>query len=166
MERPSTAAPNTAVQLLHRGRIRLPERVAARVRRELRRKVDGPGISAAEVDNSLVIGEKTYNELVVNLTSRSTSRQHGCSTYATSPQAARRSGAPERRPEERRRVISRRTGRRTRATRGTGPDIRDPGLLSMMFVVAALASVSSAFVSVARPQPEEEGTGHTPGDRG
>ena len=65
------AAPNTAVQLLHGGRIRTPrEGRAVRVRRELRRKGGlGPGISAAEVDNSLVIGEKTYNELVVNLTS-------------------------------------------------------------------------------------------------
>ena len=109
-----------------------------------------PGISAAEVDNSLVIGERTYNELVVNLTSevyRSTTwmfdlcdqSAKGCAN-ALELLSADLSSIDA--------VISAQdwSSAHEGNERNGGLIFGTPGLLSMMFVVAALASVSSAFV--------------------
>ena len=109
-----------------------------------------PGLSATEIDNTLVIGEKTYNELVVNLTSE----DYRSTTWAfdlcdqTSGDCA---GALELLSADLRSVegvinaedwSSAHEGNE----RNGGLIFGTPGLLSMMFVVAALASVSSAFV--------------------
>ena len=72
LERPSTGSALTLqYSYFTEGAFGLPERVGpSESVVNYAGRVDWvPGISAAEVDNGLVIGEKTYNELVVNLTS-------------------------------------------------------------------------------------------------
>ena len=109
-----------------------------------------PGLSATEVDNTLVIGEGTYNELVVNLTSevyRSTvwmfelcdQSSKGCANALELLSADLKSVEG---------VISAQdwSSAHEGNERNGGLIFGTPGLLSMMFVVAALASVSSAFV--------------------
>ncbi len=109
-----------------------------------------PGLSAPEVDSALVIGEATYTELVTNLTNdayRSTTWMFelcdqstgGCSDALEVLSADLRSvegvvGAQDW------------SSAHENNERRGGLIFGTPGLLSMMFVVAALASVSSAFV--------------------
>ena len=95
LERPSTAAPNAASHCIEGDRP--PERVNGPNWNHAEGWI-GSRISAKE-DNSLVIGEKTYNELVVNLTSEVYRPTTRCSNYATSPPRAvstpRAPGGPE-----------------------------------------------------------------------
>ena len=109
-----------------------------------------PGLSATEVDNALVIGEKTYNELVVNLSSdtyRSTTWTFDLCDQSSSDcaDALELLSADLRSVEG---VISAQdwSSAHEGNERNGGLIFGTPGLLSMMFVVAALASVSSAFV--------------------
>ena len=109
-----------------------------------------PGISAPEVDGALIIGEVTYNELVRNLTSedyKSTTwmfelcdqSTRGCSDALEVLSADLRSVEG---------VVASQdwSSAHEGNERNGGLIFGTPGLLSMMFVVAALASVSSAFV--------------------
>ena len=109
-----------------------------------------PGISAPEVDGALIIGEVTYNELVRNLSSetyKSTTwmfelcdqSTEGCSDALEVLSADLRSVEG---------VISSQdwSSAHEGNERNGGLIFGTPGLLSMMFVVAALASISSAFV--------------------
>lgn len=109
-----------------------------------------PGISAPEVDSALVVGEITYNELVRNLTSETyksatwmfelcDQSTEGCSDALEVLSADLRSVEG---------VISSQDWSSTHEgnERNGGLIFGTPGLLSMMFVVAALASISSAFV--------------------
>ncbi len=109
-----------------------------------------PGLSAAEVSNTLVIGELTYNELVVNLSSENYSSttwmfdlcdqsSAGCADALELVSADLKSIES---------VISAQDWSSTHEgnERNGGLIFGTPGLLSMMFVVAALASISSAFV--------------------
>ena len=153
LERPSTGSPLTLqYSYFTEGAFGLPERVgpSESVVNYAGRLDWVPGISAAEVDNSLVIGEKTYNELVVNLTSevyRSTTwmfdlcdqSTKGCAN-ALELLSADLSSIDG--------VISAQdwSSAHEGNERNGGLIFGTPGLLSMMFVVAALASVSSAFV--------------------
>ena len=109
-----------------------------------------PGLSATEVDNAIIIGERTYNELVGSLSSepyRSSTwmfelcdqSKGGCSD------AMEILGANLRSIEG---VVSAQDWSTSHESneRNGGLVFGTPGLLSMMFVVASLASVSSAFV--------------------
>lgn len=109
-----------------------------------------PGLSATEVDNTLVIGEKTYNELVVNLTSdiyKSTTWMFDlCDQRSADCASALELLSADLRSVEG--IISAQdwSSAHEGNERNGGLIFGTPGLLSMMFVVAALASVSSAFV--------------------
>lgn len=109
-----------------------------------------PGLSATEVDPSIVIGEKTYIELVGASASeqyRSTTwlfelcdqEEDGCADALETISANLRSVSG---------VVSAQDWSSAHESneRNGGLIFGTPGLLSMMFVVAALASVSSAFV--------------------
>ena len=109
-----------------------------------------PGLSATEVDPSIVIGEKTYIELVGSSASeqyRSTTwmfelcdqEEDGCADALETISANLRSVSG---------VVSAQDWSSAHESneRNGGLIFGTPGLLSMMFVVAALASVSSAFV--------------------
>ncbi len=109
-----------------------------------------PGLSATEVDPSIVIGEKTYIELVGASASeqyRSTTwlfelcdqGEDGCADALETISANLRSVSG---------VVSAQDWSSAHESneRNGGLIFGTPGLLSMMFVVAALASVSSAFV--------------------
>tara|TARA_Y100001934_G_scaffold9898_1_gene12920 strand:+ start:275 stop:1498 length:1224 start_codon:yes stop_codon:yes gene_type:complete len=109
-----------------------------------------PGLSATEVDPSIVIGEKTYIELVGASASeqyRSTTwlfelcdqEEDGCADALETISANLRSVSG---------VVSAQdwSSAHEGNERNGGLIFGTPGLLSMMFVVAALASVSSAFV--------------------
>ena len=109
-----------------------------------------PGFSATEVDPSIVIGEKTYIELVGSSASeqyRSTTwmfelcnqEEDGCADALETISANLRSVSG---------VVSAQDWSSAHESneRNGGLIFGTPGLLSMMFVVAALASVSSAFV--------------------
>tara|TARA_Y100000591_G_scaffold317721_1_gene327737 strand:- start:75 stop:1241 length:1167 start_codon:yes stop_codon:yes gene_type:complete len=153
LERPSTGSPLTLqYSYFTEGVFGLPERVgpSESVVNYAGRADWVPGISAAEVDNSLVIGEKTYNELVVNLTSevyKSTTWMFDLCDQSTKgcASALELLSADLRSVEG---VISAQdwSSAHEGNERNGGLIFGTPGLLSMMFVVAALASVSSAFV--------------------
>ena len=109
-----------------------------------------PGISSIESDSVIVIGESTYRELVGNQTVDSHTSttwmfelcdesESGCSTALETLSADLKSNNG---------VVSASdwSTAHEQNERNGGLIFGTPGLLSMMFVVAALASVSSAFV--------------------
>ena len=109
-----------------------------------------PGFSAAETNSVILIGEGTYRELVGNATADSYRSsmwmfdlcdvsQQGCQDALETLGADLRS---------RQGVVSASdwSTAHEQNERNGGLIFGTPGLLSMMFVVAALASVSSAFV--------------------
>ena len=109
-----------------------------------------PGFSAAETNSVILIGEGTYRELVGNSTADSyrssmwmfdlcDESQEGCQDALETVGADLRS---------RQGVVSASdwSTAHEQNERNGGLIFGTPGLLSMMFVVAALASVSSAFV--------------------
>ena len=109
-----------------------------------------PGLSATEVDPAIVIGERTYIELVGSTASqdyKSTTwlfelcdqEEEGCADALETISANLRSVSG---------VVSAQDWSSAHESneRNGGLIFGTPGLLSMMFVVAALASVSSAFV--------------------
>ena len=131
----------------------------------------GARLSAAETNSVILIGEGTYRELVGNATADSYRSsmwmfdlcdvsQQGCCDALETLGADLRS---------RQGVVSASdwSTAHEQNERNGGLIFGTPGLLSMMFVVAApRLSLARVRLPVTGPQPEEEGAGHPPSYRG